>query len=282
MKYLSKFANLLIVWLPVIITFSLADNNTIPFCNNTLDVLDSTLCEEVNDEFPYALKNFAVSFLFMLLPTFIMLNVPFVTQIPFSYQTIETLILISVLVYNATASGLFYGFSVHQAQYLEKSSNVWAIAFVLAKTLSKIPHSDFGILTVFWGFFIFYPALFDPYMIGLEMNTLQSIHNNVFVITMMEFAWGKWQERRHFPVPFMTAALLLFNLSSIFFHIDESDQIVCDEKNNFQWLPAGRSLAAVGMFLYFCGFRKQERDLGSNVQNRFEEVNQREDDDQLI
>lgn len=282
MKYLSKLANLLIVWFPIIISFSLADKNTIPFCNNTLNVLDDTVCEKVNENFPYALKNFAVSFLFMLLPSFIMLNVPFVTKMNLQYDTMETILFIVVLVYKSTASGLFYGFSVRNGQYLEKSSNVWTIAFVLAKTLSKIPHTDFGILFVFWGFFIGYPALYDPFMVGLDMSVTDSFVNIIFVVTMLELAYTKWQERRNFPVSFMLISLTLFQVSALFILFDQSEQILCDENSNFQWLPAGRSIASVALFMYFCGVRKQEKDLGAIVQNRFEEVNQREDDDQLI
>jgi len=282
MKYITKLANLLLVWLPIIITFSIADNNFIPFSNITLDELDETVCEKTNDHFPYAVNNFAVSFLFMLLPVLIVLNVPFITQIKCSYTAIETIVFITVLVYNATASGLYYGFSTNKGKYIEKSGNVWTIAFVLAKTLSKIPHTDFGIVAVFWSVFICYPSLFDPYLLGLEISVSRSFNNIVFVVTILEFAYAKWQERRSLPEPFMFTALVLFNVSSIFIMVDESDQIICDENSNFQWLPAARSFSAVALSLYFFGFRKQAREKEQVVQNRFEEVNQREDDDQLI
>ena len=276
-KILTKTANITLIWLPIIITFSLSDTDVLPFCNNTHSTLKENVCEQLNNNSPYASKNFLASFVFMILPTFVMLNLEFFPTMSCSYEAFETLFFNCILVYKTTAGGLFYGFSIHGSDLLDLSSVVWMGSFVVAKTLSKIPTTDTGSVFAFWTIFISYVSLFDPFMIGIENECY-----SVLLIIVLEIAYSKWQERRNMPIPFITASLILFGFSSLFTRIEHSSNVQCDKNSNFQWKPAARTLEAIALFSYFIGFRKQEKRSNLVVQNRFEEVNQRSDDDQLI
>jgi len=280
MKIIPKLVNLLIVFLPLIICFSLADQDVIPFCNCTLTHLKTTVCETKRN-FPYAPINFAISFLFMLLPAFIAMNIPILFKTHFTYDTFETILLIVVLVYNTVASGLYYGFSVEQGANLNDSSMVWLMSFLIAKTLSKIPHYDSGKTFAFWSFFLAFAALYDPYLFGFQFVVFEKFGHVVLMLLVVEFAYAIWIERRSVPIPYMLFALFAFVLASICFALDRN-LLLCDHDSGLQWDCSGRSAFAIAVFVYFIGVRRQEKTKRLLVQNRFEEVSTRDDDDQLI
>ena len=279
-KLIPKLFNLLICWFPVIITFGLADNGIIPFGNTTLLGLEKHVCEPMNTRFPYAPFNFGVTFLFMLLPTFLMVNIPFLPKMNCSYETFETLLYISILIYKATADGLFFGFSIAGGESLELSSSVWILSFVFAKTMSKLANSEFGTVICFWTIFISYAVLFDPFFFGFYINVLAEARLFIAVV-VMEIAWSRWKYRRFLPIPIMLSALMLYVIASFFSMVLLSDRITCTDMSSFFFLPAARSMISLGLFLFFIGFRKQEKD-SKKGQRSFQEVDQEGDGDQLI
>jgi hypothetical protein len=217
----------------------------------------------------------------MLLPMFILVNVPLLFKTALTYETVETFLLIAILSYKTTASGLYYGFSVEQGADLELSSIVWLLSFIFAKALSKIPHSQWGRLFVFLTIFITFVMLYDPFFFGLTFDISDNYASVVFIILIIEFAYAKWVERRAFPIPYTSFALVFFGLSTVCITLDDSDEL-CDAHSGFQWDACGRSLSAIAVFAYFIGVRRQEKDKQLLVQNRFKEVSTRSDDDQFI
>ena len=77
MKFGPKIVNLIFVFFPVFLFLPLAENGVLQSSNTTLDVLDNSICEWTNQERFYAEKNAAVTFLFMLLPTFLACTLPY-------------------------------------------------------------------------------------------------------------------------------------------------------------------------------------------------------------
>lgn len=282
MKILPKIVNLLIVWFPIILTFSLADQHVIPFCNSTLDHLDTELCETIGDGFPYATKNFIFTFLFMILPTFIAVNIPVLFRIKVTYETFETLLLIILLVFKTSTSGLYYGFAVENGAKLELSSTIWLLSFLLAKVLSKLPNSDSGKVFQFWSSFLLLSSIYDPFLINVPFNVNKNHSSVAFILLILELAYAKWVERRDFPIPFVSLTIILFVFASICLLMDDTIQFMCDESSGFLLGACGRGLTAIAICSYFIGFRQQEKTSRQLVQNRFEEVSQRADDDQLI
>jgi len=276
---LQKLFFVVLVWFPIVIVFVLSDQKVMPYSNTTHSELDTVVCERLSDSAPFAKKNFIISFFPMIFPTFIAVCLRR-DHFVFQYETVETLLFVLLLVLNTVAEGLFFGFSVANSDTMQKSAAVWLVSFLIAKTLSKIPFSDFGKISVFWILFLFYGIVFDLLFFGLSVNYSEHYFTIIVIIAIVELVFAKWVTRRALPIYSMIAALCLFFLSSVCFIVDSSENVVCDPTSPFQWLVCGRAFQALAFFVYFISVRQQERNSAQLVTNRFEEV--ATDDEQLI
>jgi len=163
---------------------------------------------------------------------------------------------------------------------MSKSSETMLLAYVLAKTISKIPHSKTWKKIYFWTIFSLFVLIFDPFVMGFNYNSDTTYSTNLFLLSVVEISYSKWMESKIFPNIFMNCALFLYFLSALAYSIDESG-FFCVENHPFQWRVFGRTLKSLFLFSFFVGFRKQENERILLVQNRFEEV-ATEDDNQLI
>ena len=281
MKILPKLFNLSIVFFPIILIFSFAATHVIPLCTENREVLVMTVCEHISNKTIYAPKNFGASFSFLLFPIFIAVNFQSFYKFPsFTYELKEALFLVCLHVYVVIADGLFYGFSVHNSAQMSKSGETMLLAYVLAKTISKIPHSHGWKKILFWIIFSLFVLILDPFVLGVNYNSKTTDSTNLLVLSVVEIAYSKWVERKKMPNIFMNCALFLYFLSTLAYSIDESG-FFCIETHPFQWLVFSRTLKSLFLFSFFVGFRKQENERNLLVQNRFEEV-ATEDDNQLI
>ena len=290
MPVIHKVYNLLLFLFPTFLVLLLSSKSIIPSNNNTLISLSTFVCEELNNHSVYAPKNFIVSFLYLLLPVFLGCTWPqYLHRLSFDYSTIETLILNGLVLYKTTTATIYYGFAVQYGHNFNTSSSVWLLLFMLAKSLSKIPDTDFGKVLFFWTFVIAAGCLCDPFLFNV-LNITEDldviIEGHLFSIVVLciiivEFAYAKWVERRNYPNGFMVFSIFLLQITLISIRIDRTDVVVCKPSSPFQWLVCGRSLMALAVFPYFVGYRKQEQMKLQLVQNRFSEVSTQEDD-QLI
>jgi len=240
------------------------------------------VCESINEEAIFANINFIVSLLFMITPLFLGLTLPdFLHCLALQYSTIETLILNIVLIYKTTTATIYFGYASHWGHELDLSSNIWLLSFILCKTLSKIPGTKCGKIVFFGSVFIGIPVLFDPFLLNLPLDEGHLWSLVVISTFVIECAYAKWVERANWPNGFMLLSIILLLFAMICIQVGRTGAVVCNPYSHFQWLPCGRSLAAIAVFPYFVGYRKQEQVQLQLVQNRFSEVSTQEDD-QLI
>ena len=279
MKGLHKVYNLFVFFFPIIITLIFSSHDVILVSNDTLYDLDTHVCESINEEAIFANKNFIVSFLFMITPLFLGLTLPdFLHCLELKYSTIETLFLNIVLIYKTTTAIIYFGYASYFGQKLERSSNICLLLFILCKTQSKILSTKCGKIVFFWSVFIVISVLYDPFLLNFPLDEGHLLSLIVISTSLIECAYAKWVERGHSPNGFMLCSIILFLSAMICIQVGA---VVCNPYSRFQWLPCGRALAAVAVFPYFVGYRKQEQVQLQLVQNRFSEVST-QDDDQLI
>ena len=282
MKGLHKVYNLFVFFFPIIITLIFSSHDVILVSNDTLYDLDTHVCESINEEAIFANKNFIVSFLFMITPLFLGLTLPdFLHCLELKYSTIETLFLNIVLIYKTTTAIIYFGYASYFGQKLERSSNICLLLFILCKTQSKILSTKCGKIVFFWSVFIVISVLYDPFLLNFPLDEGHLLSLIVISTSLIECAYAKWLERAHSPNGFMLCSIILFLSAMICIQVGRTGAVVCNPYSHFQWLPCGRALAAVAVFPYFVGYRKQEQVQLQLVQNRFSEVST-QDDDQLI
>jgi len=273
MKFGPKIVNLIFVFFPVFLFLPLAENGVLQSSNTTLDVLDNSICEWTNQERFYAEKNAAVTFLFMLLPTFLACTLPYFWKLTLQYENIESLMFVSLLVYSTVAGVLFYGFAIQKTDFLNGSSEGWLFSFLISKSISKLGTTRSRRRYLFFGVLISMGLLNEPFISGKFMRTKDFA---IVVLNIVEVCYAFWVERK-FPNIFIAFAMFFWTIGGLFDQLSFNTILLfleCVPDNRFQLLPAARGCIAVSTFFYFIAVRKQEKVRDLLVQNKFEQIPQ--------